>query len=130
MVEVHSQAIPYVSFGLSIYPNKSFVDLTLVMNSSDNVQCHTDMNTCRTSGQGVHRGDWYLNETKLRLRGSGDSVYEARGPQRVDLLHRKNASLPSGIYRCDIPTVAVHDDSDLSVRETIYVGLYPPNGGN
>ena len=36
---------------------------------------------------------------------------------------------PSGIYRCDIPTVAVHDDNDLSVRETVYVGLYA-SGGN
>ena len=33
---------------------------------------------------------------------------------------------PSGIYRCDIPTAAVHDDSDLSA---VYVGLYA-SGGN
>ena len=129
MVEVHSQAIPYVSFGLSIYPNKSFVDFALVMNSGDSVQCHTDLSTCCTSSQGVHRGDWYFNETKLRLRGSGDSVYEARGAQKVEFRLRKNASLPSGIYRCDIATIAVHDDSDLSVREKIYVGLYSPNKG-
>ena len=35
---------------------------------------------------------------------------------------------PSGIYRCDIPTVTVHDDNDLSVRETVYVGLYASAG--
>ena len=35
---------------------------------------------------------------------------------------------PSGIYRCDIPTGAVHDDIDLSVRETVYVGLYVSGG--
>ena len=34
-----------------------------------------------------------------------------------------------GIYRCDIPTVAVHDDSDRSVRATVYVGLYTASGG-
>ena len=32
-------------------------------------------------------------------------------------------------YRCDIPTDAIHDDNDLSVRETVYVGLYA-SGGN
>ena len=32
----------------------------------------------------------------------------------------------SGIYHCDI---AVHDDVDPSVRETVYVGLYA-SGGN
>ena len=32
------------------------------------------------------------------------------------------------LYRCEVQTVAVHDDSDLSVRETVYVGLYASRG--
>ena len=33
---------------------------------------------------------------------------------------------PTGIYRCDIETVAVHDND---MRETVYVGLYTSDGG-
>ena len=44
-------------------------------------------------------------------------------------LHRSNgATSPTGIYRCEIPTNAVHDDKDISVRATVYVGLYTSAG--
>ena len=37
---------------------------------------------------------------------------------------------PSGIYRCDIETVAVNDDdADIITGETVYVGLYLPSEG-
>ena len=37
---------------------------------------------------------------------------------------------PSGIYRCDIETIAVHDDDlDTITGETVYVGLYLSSGG-
>ena len=36
--------------------------------------------------------------------------------------------MPSGIYLCDIATNAVHDDNDISVRESVYVGLYATGG--
>ena len=35
---------------------------------------------------------------------------------------------PSGIYCCEVQTVAVHDDNDLSVGEAVYVGLYVSGG--
>ena len=46
----------------------------------------------------------------------------ARGDKRVGL-RRNHGTSPTGIYRCDISTNAVHDD-DISVRDTVYVGLY------
>ena len=48
---------------------------------------------------------------------------------RVNLRRRNDVMRPSGIYHCDIPTAAVHNDTDPSVRETVYVGLYA-SGGN
>ena len=54
---------------------------------------------------------------------SGD-IFESRGSLRVDLRRRNNANSPVGIYRCGIATVAVHDGTDISVRATVYVGLY------
>ena len=54
-----------------------------------------------------------------------------REPQVVHIRRRNDATSPSGIYRCDIETVAVNDnDIDIITGETVYVGLYPPSEGN
>ena len=54
-----------------------------------------------------------------------------REPQEVHIRRRNNAMSPSGLYHCDIETVAVNDDDpDTITGETVYVGLYPPNEGN
>ena len=134
-MEVHSQTeYPYVSFMGETLPNNAYVDLSLVGNDdsgSDSVQCHTDLSTCCTGVQGDHRGDWIPPGSEETLPFSSDStadVYEAHGTQRVYLRHRNNADMPSGIYRCDIATNAVHDDDDPSVTESVYVGLYASGG--
>ena len=128
LVEVNSQTFPYVSFMIQTpLANHSYVDLSLVGDDSSNsVQCHTDLSTCCSGGQGIHRGDWYFPNGD-RLQFSGD-IFEERGAERVDI-RRNSATSPVGIYRCDIPTNAVHDDNDDSVRATVYVGLYTASGG-
>ena len=127
-VEVHSQqTFPYVSFRGQTLPNHSYVDLSLVgddFSGNDSVQCHTDLSTCCSSTQGSHRGDWYFPDG-TRLSFSGD-IYEFRGAQRVDL-RRTSLSSPPGLYRCDIPIIAVFD---ISGRDTVYVGLYTASGGS
>ena len=134
LVEIHSQTAPYVSFMGENLPNHAFVDLTLVgtdtSDPSNIVRCITDLNTCCTSSQGQRRGDWYFPDGDTLPRISpGIDIFEARGAQQVALHRRSNAMSPSGVYRCDIPTDAVHDDNDRSVGETVYVGLYA-SGGN
>ena len=137
LVEVHSQTeYPYVSFMGENLPNHSYVDLTQVgtdgihSDPGNTMRCHTDLSSCCSSSQGIHRGDWYFpDETKLQLASPELDIFERHVAQRVTIRRRNNAMGPSGIYRCDIPTVPVHDDSDLSVRETVYVGLYA-SGGN
>ena len=132
-MEVHSQTAPYVSFMGETLPNHAYVNLSLVGedgSGSDSVQCHTDLSTCCISTWGIHRGDWNPPDSEMRLPFSGESgdIYEVYEAQRVDLHRRNNADMPSGIYRCDIPTNAVHNDSDISVRESVYVGLYASGG--
>ena len=110
--------------------NNSYVDLSLVGyddSGSDSVQCITDMHTCCRSTAGSHRGDWFFPDGTTRLPFSGD-IYEARRTQRVELRCSNNANSPVGIYRCDIPTNAAHDSTDISVRDTVYVGLYTSGG--
>ena len=123
------QTYPYVSFMDQNLTNHSYLDLSHVgsrSDGSDSIQCHTDLNTCCSGLQGPHRGDWYFpNGTRLSFSGA---IYEGRGAQRVDL-RRASGTGPTGIYRCDIPTVYVHDDTDILQRETVYVGLYSSSKG-
>ena len=136
LVEVHSQTeYSYVSFigGDTIaLPNHAYVDLSLVgEHRMYSVRCHTDLSTCCTVDQGTHRGDWIPPGSEESLPLSSDTsadIYQVQGPQRVILRRRNNADMPSGIYCCDIPTNAVHDDNDNSVRESVYVGLYATGG--
>ena len=133
LVEVNSQTFPYVSFMGQTLANHSYVDLSLVGTSgSDSVQCVTDLMTCCSNPQGSHRGDWYSpgSTNRLPFSGKGGDIFEQRVAQRVDLRRRNSATSPVGIYRCDIATIAAHDDSDGSVRDApVYVGLYTDSRG-
>ena len=109
LVEVHSQqTFPYVSFG-SMGPalaNNSYVDLSLVGSAGDNrdsVVCHTDLSTCCSGGQGIHRGNWsFPDGTVLPFTGNSVPIGLGRGA-RVAIIRRTNdATEPTGIYRCDI----------------------------
>ena len=60
LVKVNCQTFPYVSFGLTALADHSYVDLSLVGSADDNsdsVVCRTDLGTCCSGGQGIHRGD-------------------------------------------------------------------------
>ena len=124
LVEVNSQTFPYVSFMDQTLANHSYVDLSLVgrpeiqsgVGSGHSVECHTDLTTCCSGSDGIHRGDWYFpNGTRLPFPQS-TGIYEARDSQRVHLRRNVNGST-TGIYRCDIPTIAVHDVNNTSVRD-------------
>ena len=131
-MEVHSQqTFPYVSFSLTgpALADHSYVDLSTVGSASDSVVCHTDLGTCCSSGQGSHRGHWYFPDgTQLPFAGSSVPIGLGRAAQIAVIRRTSGATGPTGIYRCDIPTDAVHSDDD-SLRESVYVGLYPANGG-
>ena len=130
LVEVNSHTFPFVTFMGQTLANHSYVDLSLVgddVSGNDSVQCHTDLSTCCSGAQGHHRGDWYFPYgTRLYYYYN---IFEQRLAQRVDLRRSYSATSPVGIYRCDIPTEAVHNNSDSSVRATVYMGLYTDSGG-
>ena len=68
LVEVHSQTeYPYVSFMGETLPNHSYVDLSIVDSGSDSIQCHTDLESCCTCTQGIHRGNWTPPGRERRL---------------------------------------------------------------
>ena len=135
LVEVQSQTeYPYISFMGNPLPNHSYVDFNEVGGDrgTDTVQCHTDLSTCCDTHQLVPRGDWFFpNGTRLPFfnESGGLDIRESLQPQVVHI-RRINTAIngPSGIYRCFIGTNDVHNDSDPSVGEAVYVGLYS-NGG-
>ena len=132
LVEVHSQqTFPYVSFGLTgqALADHSYVDLSTVGSDGDNsdsVVCHSDLGTCCSGSEGIHRGEWSFPAGAV-LPFSG-TIYLGRAAQ-IATIRRTTATGPTGIYRCDIPTNAVHHPTDQSVGETLYVGLYLADEG-
>ena len=134
LVEVHGQqTFPYVSFGVTgqSLVDHSYVDLSTVgsaSDDSDSVVCHTDLGTCCSGSQGPHRGNWYFpNGDRLPFIGNSVPIGLGRSAQ-IAVIRRTTATGPTGIYRCDMETNAVHSDTDTSVGETVYVGLYPADG--
>ena len=143
LVEVQSQTeYPYISFRGRNLSNHSYVDFRLVREqrtgpNSNTVQCHTDLSTCCRKNESigvVGRGDWFAPGSDTRLPFGGElpvegGIYEDRQSQVVHLRHQSFTYGPSGIYRCVIPTNAVHDDRNGSVGEIVYVGIYRGSRG-
>ena len=123
---------PFMSQTLA---NHSSVNLSQVgrpdiYDGGESVQCITDLTTCCSGTEGFHRGDWYFPDgTRLPFATPNIDTYEAREAQRVDIRRRNSVNSPVGIYRCGIPTIAVYNVTDISVRDTVYVGLYTASGG-
>ena len=122
-----AQTFPHVSFQGKTQANHRYVNLSLVGNGNDSVVCRTDLETCCSSTQGSHRGDWYSPDgTRLPFSGG---ITEKRVAQRVNISRDKTKGAASGIYCCNIPTNAVHDDEmNGTLRDTVYVGLYLSRG--
>ena len=144
-MEVHSQTAPYLTFNDSVIPNHAYVDLSLMMypgtpdsdaDISSTVICHTDLASCCRGSDGGDRGDWYFpdggplpgaginNENRqhpIAQRKQNQLVILQRGPTSA------TGTVPDGIYRCDIETVAVNN-ADNTARETVYVGVYGSGG--
>lgn len=130
--EVHSQTAPYIIFMGAVLPNHSYVDLASVgeaTDGSDNIQCRTDLATCCRASEGSNRGDWYApgqsGSDYLLFPPQPSGVYQSRQPRRVDLRYAGVGGGVSGMYRCYIETVAVHDEE---TRQTLYVGVYSSGG--
>ena len=131
LVEVHSQTAPYLTFMGNNIPNHSYVDLNTVGSISSReslkLQYHTDLTTCCSGTQGPDRGDWYFpNGNRLPLYNYNNVpvLSEARGPQRVIVYRSRDGGI-SGIYRCDIETIAVNNNNG---RVSFFVGLYASGG--
>ena len=123
-LEVDSQTSPHLTFGNDIViPNHGYRDFGLIGTSyATSVQCRTDLSTCCTSQEGNHRGQWYFPDGQPVTEGDDVDFYQRNRSKVVDLRRRNDATSPTGIYRCEIPTNAVNEGA------SVYVGLYTSEG--
>ena len=129
LMEVNSQlTFPYVSFMGQTLANHSYVNFSHIGYGVDSVQCHTDLSTCCSKGQGINRGDWYFPNGNQLPFGNPNDIHQHRDHQRVDL-RRNHTTSPSGMYHCDIATAEVHDNTTTQLtRSRVYIGLYADGG--
>ena len=140
---VYCQTFPYISVdGEPAIDNNSYVENspTFMPSSADRtgggyldyktIRCQTNLRTC-CGHDYSHHGDWYLPNGTVIKSDYGDA-HSYQGEQAVylrqdysyDYYYDYDSSPPSGIYCCRIPTEDIHNDRDVSVRDTVCVGLY------
>ena len=92
-----------------IYANNSEIAITKVGEGDNAVLCRTDRTDCcilMDSG-GMRIGEWrYPNNTIVNNRASGSDFYRTRGTMVVALNRRNNATQPTGLYCCEVATMA------------------------
>ena len=84
------------------------------------------LSTCCSGGQGIHRGDWYLPDgTILLYPGRSVPICEGRTAQIAVI--RRTTAMDQLVSIAVV--LAVFHDTDISVRDTVYVVLYTSSGG-
>jgi hypothetical protein len=123
------EAAARLTLGSDNLPNHALVSFDQVgssQNGGNSLQCHSDLDSCCEGSNGDGAGGNWFTPDNERLSSAG-SVYVVPGDKRVDLRRGDSGSVVPGIYRCEIDTVAT--GAGASVRESLYVGLYPNGGG-
>ena len=141
-VNVNCQAdlvAPYVTLEGSVLQNHSYINFSQIGNSiSDGVQCHTDLTTCCNSSYGSHGGRWHSYATADTLNnhpGGNNPLYQREFYQGLAILsdpQSQSSDYLNRLHRCDIDTNASTDggrnDTNVSLRESVYVGIYTTGG--
>ena len=70
--------------------------------------CRTDRDDCCSADPGqTKQGDWrYPNGSLVDNKGGGDDIYRRRGASTVLLNKRNGATGPTGLYCCEVASVA------------------------
>ena len=124
LAEIHCQTtFPYVSFLGHTLANHSYVDLSLVRDyydGSDSVQCRTDLRLIVETGTILTDQEFNFQELRIFTRVV-NIVFV------LDKLPPHFLGYITVVFQ-PIPTVTVHSDVDISVRESVFVGLYGSGG--
>lgn len=85
--------------------------------------CFTNKTCC--CGDSPNRfGDWYFpDKARVGVDGANGNFYRDRGPSVVRLNRRNDATMPTGVFRCEIPDASGNN-------QTVYVGVYSVTEGS
>lgn len=68
-------------------------------------------------------GQWHFPDgTQVEIRDMLGALYRNRGPSVVRLNRRNNATMPTGMFHCEI------EDND-EINNDIYIGIYLTENG-
>lgn len=115
-------AIAFLFHG-KVYGNNSIVTLTKIGEGRNALLCITTKTDC-CRGKNPPIREWYFpNESLVRIMMEGDSFYRNRDISIVRLNRRNNATSPTGIFQCEIP-------SSSGLNTIIHIGIYHTGKGN
>ena len=95
---------------------------------SESLYCYTDHpRCCNGTGAQIKAGNWYhSNGSQIPTSDSGNNVYVSRGQGTIRLHRKRNTSMSSDLYHCEIPdAVGITQTLFISVTTTI-IPVSPP----
>ena len=111
----------FLSLGIVIvyddrpYQNNSIVNLDA---EGGILECFTNKSGC-CNVQPNQTGEWiYPNGSQVQIGGNNGDFYRTRGVGVVNLIWTKNASIPNGVFCCEIPP-----------SQVACIGVYPQSEG-
>ena len=115
-----------IEFNGQNYTSNTTIFLTDVGEGNEAVMCRTDLTTCCSENYFYYRqaqGEWlYPNNTNVTNRHTatrhGHDFYRTRGSMVVSLNRRNGATGPTGLYCCEVATMA-----DPNARICITLGI-------
>ena len=112
--------------GKYISGNNSIVTVDDIAENDGALLCYTNNKTCCKTNGLTGTGEWYYPNKTMVSFGSynrGGDFYRNRGPSVVRLNRRNNTTMPTGVFRCEIPDAS-------GTNQSIYVGIYPEGSGS
>ena len=110
-----------------LYSNNSIVNITDIGSGTNALYCFTNGSDCCRRGDGGANGEWHFPNRSIAVEKGGltSSLDFSRNRllSAVLLNRRNNATEPTGLYLCEVLDAS-------GVNQSIYVGLYPINGGH
>ena len=98
---------PFVFIGVFLSWNGSGVVIRNNSNitlNDDALLCFTDLHECCSSDTALVAGNWFFpNGSIVGNQTTNGNIYIERGPSVVGLYWNDSATLPTGMYRCEIP---------------------------
>ena len=98
--------------------NNSDVYITILEFNNEPLLCFTDHKNCCSSETAQVTGTWFFpNGSKIGIQTTDSNIYIERDLGVVGLLYWNSTTIPSGVYRCEIPDAS-------GIKQKVYVRIH------